>query len=165
MTSVSFKRVSLILSILFLLYAFILIFDSFLKKNSKTIYVEDLNLDMSPSSLRHMGSTHKSYYIETNEGGFSIDEATYNVLEIGDSLELRRTLILHLNFDLYVFGQEKKLSIYGSVFNYFPLFPILLIASFLSQLTRKEEVFYLILRPLSLIIGSIITIMSLWVNL
>lgn len=164
MSAKIFRKISLFLSFLFFVYALILVLEYSLKKKSVSIFVEDLILEESPSSHRHLGSVHKTYYLKTDEGIFSVNESYFRSFQIGDSLKLRKTLFLNLNFDLSDYEGNKQ-SIYGSVFNYFPLFPVLLIICFLAQLTKREEVFYYILRPLSLFIAALIVFMSIWVNI
>lgn len=158
-----FRKISLLLSVLALLYGFILILESFLKKTDEIIFIENLILDESPTNHRNLGLVHENYYLKTSDGTFSVDELTYQSFEIGDSLVLRKTLLLHHNFDLSDF-KKNKIMFYGSIFNHFPIFPVVLIVCFFAQLIAKNEVLYLILRPLSLVIAFIIIGMSIWVN-
>lgn len=153
------KAFSLVLSGAFILFSVLLIVDYFFGKSEQILVVKSVSVDTT-SHPRY--SSSKTYYIHSNAGDLNVDESLYSSVYLGDSLLLLRTGLFGFNYELYTLPDHKPRRLYNSIYHFFPLLPLLLVLPFFLHLSKRDEVFFMVARPLSLLLALVILLMSFW---
>lgn len=152
--------------ILYLLYCgtcviagLVLIADFYLPKKQENLRVTDTR--MQSSRTKSSSSLPYNYFLTIEEKRVSVDGLVFSQINIGDTLTITKTTFLNRIYGVRMNDQDTRIA-FSSLYNLFPLIPILLLIPILSFVVRRDTALSEFLVPLNLIVPIIIGLMELY---
>ncbi|PVY40258.1 hypothetical protein [Pontibacter virosus] len=133
--------------------------DFYLPKKQENIRVTDTRIE---SSRTRSSSAHPYNYFLTIEGKkISVDGLVFTKTNRGDTVTVVKTTMLNRLYGFKVNDEVTRVA-FSSLYNLFPLIPVLLLIPSLSFFVRRDTALSEFLVPLNLIVPIIIGLMELY---
>lgn len=154
------KKIAQSLAIIFAGLSVIVAIDYLIPREIYNSIIDDMTED---NAYHPRYSRKPSYTIEIGNQTIRADDDTYGKLNIGDTVEVQKTIILKKVTILRDYAMtENKIDIYVAPFTYFPLYPLLFILPLIFAFTKDDSMLLMISRSLSLGIAMVSLLMVLF---
>ncbi|MCC6701924.1 MAG: hypothetical protein IT221_10400 [Fluviicola sp.] len=144
------------IAVSYMIVGFLFFVDYFLPYSNSVHPIEKLLIE---TSKQVRGSSRENCYLKINQTELNVSESSYRHFYEDDTLVVSRTLLTNQIIQLRKKRSIKEeVSIIEVPYTFFPLFPILLMLPAFFYFIKKDTVFFMAGRIVTLILAVVITL-------